>query len=92
VTTYSFSTISDPNAGSEGTIVTGVNASGEVAGDYYDSGADPPAAGSSAAATALLVQAMASFGASAAVTSAPGAVPGGADASPQSLLTLPQPT
>jgi hypothetical protein len=38
VTTYSFSTISDPNAGSEGTIVTCVNASGEIAGDYYDSG------------------------------------------------------
>jgi probable HAF family extracellular repeat protein len=36
--TYSFSTISDPNAGSEGTIITGVNASGELAGDYYDSG------------------------------------------------------
>jgi len=37
VTPYSFYTISDPNAGSEGTIVTGVNASGELAGDYYDS-------------------------------------------------------
>jgi hypothetical protein len=50
--------------------------------------ADPPAA-SAADSTALLVQAMASFGASAAITSAPSAVPGGPDTSQQTLLTLP---
>jgi hypothetical protein len=53
--------------------------------------ADPPAAAASAASTAQLVQAMASLGASAAVNSAPGTVPGGADAW-GTLLTLPQHT
>jgi hypothetical protein len=53
--------------------------------------ADPPA-DSSAASMALLVQAMASFGASAAVSSAPGAVLGGADTPQQILLTIPQQT
>ena len=43
----------------------------------------------SAASTAQLVQAMASFGASASVNSAPGAVLGGADTSQQTLLTIP---
>jgi hypothetical protein len=38
MTIFSFSNISDPNAGSKGTIVIGINASGEVAGNYYDSG------------------------------------------------------
>jgi hypothetical protein len=52
--------------------------------------ADPPAAAFSAGSIAQLVQAMASFGVSAAVNSAPGAVLGGADASQQTLLTAPQ--
>jgi hypothetical protein len=53
--------------------------------------ADPPAA-ASAASTAQLVEAMASFGASAPVTSAPGAVLTGADTSQQPLLTIPHQT
>jgi hypothetical protein len=50
---------------------------------------DPPGV-SPAASTALLVQAVASFGASAAVTSAPGAVLGVADTPRHALLTMPQ--
>jgi hypothetical protein len=59
----------------------------QVGGIAADPSADPPAAS-----TALLVQAMASFGASAAVISAPGAVLGGPDTPQQTLLTLPQHT
>jgi hypothetical protein len=50
--------------------------------------ADPPA-GTTPASTALLVQAIASFAASAAITSLPGAVLGGADTPQQTLLTMP---
>jgi hypothetical protein len=49
----------------------------------------PPAAASSAGSIPLLVQAMASLGASAAVSSAPGAVLGGADTPQHALLTIP---
>jgi hypothetical protein len=51
--------------------------------------ADPPAAAASAASTARFVQAMASFGASATITSMPGAVLGNPDTPPQTLLTMP---
>jgi hypothetical protein len=51
-------------------------------------GADPPP-GASATSIALLAQAMASFGASAAVNSTPGAVLSGADTLQQPHLTLP---
>jgi hypothetical protein len=72
--------------------VTSAASMGQVGLEWQVGGiaADPPAAGSPAASTALLVQAMASFGASAAVTSAPGNVPGGADASQPTLLSIPQ--
>jgi hypothetical protein len=50
--------------------------------------ADPPPA-SPAASTSLFVQAMASFGARATVTSAPGAVLGGVDTPQHTLLTIP---
>jgi hypothetical protein len=50
---------------------------------------DPPAAGSSAASIAQLMQAMASFDARGAVNSTPGAVLGGADTPQQTLLTMP---
>jgi len=54
--------------------------------------ADPPPAASaaSAASIAVLAQAIATFGASAPVTSAPGAVLGGADTPQQPLLTMPR--
>jgi len=51
--------------------------------------ADPPAAAASAGSIPLLVQAMAAFGVSAAVTSAPSAMLSGADTSQQRLLTIP---
>jgi hypothetical protein len=51
--------------------------------------ADPPAVGSSDASTAQLTQMMASFGANAAVSSAPATVPSSADTSQQTFLSLP---
>jgi hypothetical protein len=50
---------------------------------------DPPASASDAS-TAALVQAMASFGTSGAVNSAPSAILDGTDTSQQTLLALPQ--
>jgi hypothetical protein len=73
--------------------ITSAASMGDVGFEWTVAGiaADPPAAASTAS-TAALVHAMASFGASAAVNSAPSAVPGVADTSQQTLLTMPQQT
>jgi len=69
--------------------ITSAGSMGSVGLDWQVGGiaADPPA-GSSAASTAWLVQAMASFAASAAVNSTPSAVLGGGDTPQQTLLTV----
>jgi hypothetical protein len=59
-----------------------------VAGIAADPPAEPPS-GPSGASPGLLVQAMASLGASPADARAPGTVPGGADTSRQTLLSIP---
>jgi hypothetical protein len=73
--------------------ITGYGLMGQTGLEWQVGGIanDPPAA-ASAASIHLLVQAMAPFGATAAVTSAPNAVPAGADTLQQTLLTLPQHT
>ena len=70
--------------------ITSAGPMGQVGLEWTVAGfaADPPGA-SSGASTAQLVQAMASFGASAAVNSSPGLILGGADTSQQTLLTMP---
>ena len=70
--------------------ITSAASMGQVGLEWMVAGfAAGPAIGSSAASTAQLVRAMASFGASAAVNSAPGAVFTGADTSQQALLAIP---
>jgi hypothetical protein len=67
---------------------------GQVGPEWQVGGiaADPPASAASAASTVLLVTAMASFGASAAINGAPATLPGGADTAPQTLMMMPQHT
>jgi probable HAF family extracellular repeat protein len=65
------------------------DAAAAVDGGLSVSDAGSATTGPSAASMAQLVQAMASFGASGAVTSAPGAVLGGADTSQHAILTIP---
>jgi hypothetical protein len=71
--------------------VTSATVMGQVGLEWQVGGiaAVPPAAASPAGSIPLLVQAMASLGASAAVHSAPSAVPGGADTPQQTLLSIP---
>jgi hypothetical protein len=74
--------------------VTSAAAMGQVGLQWQVGGiaADPPAAAAPAGSTARLVQAIAAFGARAAVAGAPGAVPGSPDTPQQTLLTMPLPT
>jgi hypothetical protein len=71
--------------------ITSAAAMGAVGLEWQVAGiaADPPGAASSAGSIPLLMQAMASLGASASVNSAPSAVPGGSDTSQQPHLTSP---
>jgi hypothetical protein len=70
--------------------ITSAVAMGSVGLEWTVAGiaADPPAVGSSGASIAHLAQAMAGFGANAAVNSAPAAIPSGADTSQQTFLTV----